>query len=84
MILAEITTHSNGINWDAVGAIAGPILVVVGAVSRWIARKIDMVGKHLSRQDHDKRDLALRIGRIEEKLGMLPMKLNGTAVEEVV
>lgn len=63
--LATLTTHTTGVNWQAVAAIAGPVLTMVGAVARWVGRKIERVIAELQELNERQAKQSERIARLE-------------------
>jgi hypothetical protein len=64
------TVHTTGVNWQAVGALSGPVIGVVVAIGKYLGRKLDNVGKHLERQDVRGRRMDRRMSRVEVTLGL--------------
>ena len=70
MNLAAVTLTS----WIA---LAGPVLALVGATGKALARKLDKVGEHLERQDRRGRRQERRLIRLETKAGLEPLRVDG-------
>jgi hypothetical protein len=58
-------SSASAINWNMIAAISGPVLAVVAWIGRVLGRKLDMVGRHLTRQDDAHQLLAERVSRLE-------------------
>lgn len=68
--------HTTGINAESWAALAGPILVVLGAIGRILAKKVNQVGEHLKDQDKRHIKLAERMARVEGKVGLNPLPID--------
>lgn len=59
--MGQLLAAVSAIDWQAVAALAA----VAALVGRYVGGKIDAVGEHLERQDHQLDGLAERVSRLE-------------------
>lgn len=73
------TVATHGINWQAVGAIAGPVLSVTLGVAKWVSSKIERVITQLESLNDKQTKASERIARLEGPIKRTEQKVTDGA-----